>query len=383
MVKLGSRSYILIFILFLIMLFCVSSPAMAEIEGVKAKAYCLLDADSGNILSAVNEHERLAPASMTKLMTMILAVEAVEEERVDLKDKVIASENAWKMGGSQIYLEPGESMTYEEMLIAIAVGSANDACVAVAEHLEGSHPKFVEKMNARVKEWGLNDTNFINAYGLPAEGHYISAYDMAIIARKALEHPRILEYTSIKEFPLRGGEFQLFNTNKLLWWYEGADGFKTGWTNEAQYCLTSTAKRDGLRLISVVMASPEVRGHFRDSMQIFNYGFAQYGFKSFLPKNNVGGVCKVGKGEAEQVELIADEDVGIAFLKSAKNNITWEKHIDEYVDAPIRKGQKLGEIHILNNGELQKKVSLSANQNIKKGGVMREILKMFAETYLI
>lgn len=373
-----------VLVLIICLLILNGNPVAAEdIAEVKAQAYCLMDADSGNILQARNEHERLAPASMTKLMTLILAVEALDEGRAHLDDKVVTSENAWKMGGSQIYLEPGEAMTYQDMLIAIAVGSANDACVAVAEFLEGSHQKFVEKMNERIQMWGLKDTQFVNAYGLPAEGHYTSAYDMAVIARNALTYPRVLEYTSIKEYNLRGGEFKLYNTNKLLWWYEGADGFKTGWTNEAKYCLTSTAKRDGLRLISVVMASPEVRGHFRDSMQIFNYGFAQYGFKNFFNQNNVCDVSRVGKGVSDQVELLAEQDVGITYLKSAKNNITYEKIISPYINAPVVKGQKLGEIQIFNNGELQKKVNLYAAESVEKGGLIKEIFKMFAETYLL
>ncbi|MDD4802691.1 MAG: D-alanyl-D-alanine carboxypeptidase, partial [Syntrophomonas sp.] len=253
-------------------------------ENVKADAYVLMDADSGQILAAENENKHLPPASMTKLMTLILGVEALESGKVDLKEKVITSENAWGMGGSQIYLAPGESMTYEEMLISIATRSANDACVAVSEHLEGTHKGFVERMNDKVRDLALKDTNFVNAYGLPAEGHYSSAYDMAIIARHALSHPRILEYTSIKEYNIRQGSYKLYNTNKLLWWYEGADGFKTGWTNEAKYCLVSTVKRDGLRLISVVMGSPEAKGHFRDSMELYNYGFAKYAYKSFFTR---------------------------------------------------------------------------------------------------
>ena len=196
---------------------------------------------------------------MTKLMTMI-SVEALDEGKVDLKDKVVSSENASKMGGSQIYLEPGEEMTYEDLLISIAAGSANDACVAVAEHLEGTNKNFVAKMNSRAREIGLKNTHFINSYGLPASGHYTSAYDMALMGRYALQHPRILEYTSIKEYPLRQGAFKLYNTNKLLWWYQGTDGYKTGWTNEAKYCLVSTVKRDDLRLIAVVMASRRCAG---------------------------------------------------------------------------------------------------------------------------
>jgi len=356
--------------------------AQAKMENIKADAYILMDADSGNVLLANNENKRLAPASMTKLMTLILGVEALESGKVDLKDKVITSENAWKMGGSQIYLEPGESMTYEEMMIAIAAGSANDACVAVGEHLEGTHQNFVDKMNEKASQLGLKDTHFINAYGLPAEGHYSSAYDMAVIARYALSHPRVLEYTSIKEYNLRQGKFKLFNTNKLLWWYQGADGFKTGWTNEAKYCLTSTVKRDGLRLIAVVMASPEVRGHFRDSMELYNYGFAKYAYKSFFNRDSVCGTVQVGKGTTDVVEAVAVGEAGTIYLKGDKANITSQKELLPYVNAPVIKGQKLGEIKVFREGDLQKTIELVSSQDIPRGGLFKEFLKVLAETYL-
>ncbi len=377
------RNIVLAVIIIFIFAFIVPSPASADNVDVKADSYVLMDADSGKLLLARNENKRLAPASMTKLMTMILAVEALEEGRVELKDKVITSENAWKMGGSQIYLEPGEEMTYEEMLIAIAVGSANDACVAVAEHLEGTHQNFVDNMNKKAKLMGLKNTHFINSHGLSEKEHYTSAYDMAVIARYALAHPKILEYCSIKEYNLREGEFKLFNTNKLLWWYQGADGFKTGFTNEAKHCLTSTAKRDGLRLISVVMASPENHGNFRDSMQLLNYGFAKYSFKSFYSEGNVCGIVNVGKGIQDSVEAAASEDIGMIVLKGKENNITYQTDLLSYIDAPVNEGQKLGEILVYDDGDLQKKVDLTAASDVPRSGLIREILKMLAEMYLL
>jgi D-alanyl-D-alanine carboxypeptidase (penicillin-binding protein 5/6) len=371
-----------VILVFLISLF---SPEMlyADTVDAKAEAYVLMDADSGKILLATNEHKRLAPASMTKLMTLILAVEDLQNGKVSLKDKVVTSEEAWKMGGSQIYLEPGEEMTYEDMLIAIAVGSANDACVAVAEHLEGTHKNFVERMNREAKMLGSKDTHFANSNGLAASGHYTSAYDMAIIARHALNYPKILEYTSIKEYDLRQGEFKLYNTNKLLWWYQGADGFKTGWTNEAKYCLTSTAKRDGLRLIGVVMASPEKHGNFRDTMKLFNYGFARYSYKNIKPRGTVCGVVKIGKGIQENVEVIAEDDVGSIVKKGDEKKITAELALPDYLDAPVKKGQKLGEYLVYNNGELYKEVNLVAAKDIPRAGLIKQIKKMLAETYLL
>lgn len=380
--KLRRRAAWFLLLAFIIML---SGPmaVKADTLDVKAESYVLMDPDSGQVICAENEHMRLPPASTTKLMTLILAVEALQDGRATLKEKVTTSENAWKMGGSQVYLEPGEEMTYEDMLIAIAVGSANDACVAVAEHLEGTHQEFVNKMNDKAKLLGLKDTHFVNAYGLPAKDHYSSAYDMAVMGRYALKYPKLLEYTSIKEYDLRQGEFKLYNTNKLLWWYQGTDGFKTGWTNEAKYCLVSTVKRNGLRLVAAVMASPEVHGNFRDSMQLLNYGFAKYGYKNFFTRDSICGMVKIGKGMDDYVEAVAEDDVGVIFLKGEEGKITSQKHLLPYIDAPVKKGQKVGEMCIYKDGELQKKVNLNAGREIPRFGIIREIFKMFGETLLL
>lgn len=375
--------FILITFISFLYLNITTMAVKADVVDVKAESYILIDADSGQVLLAKDEHKELAPASMTKLMTLILAFEDLKEGKVGLKDKVTTSENAWKMGGSQIYLEPGEEMTYEDMLISIAVGSANDACVAVAEHLEGTHKNFVARMNQKAKMLGLKNTHFVNSHGLTAEDHYSSAADMAIMARHALNYPKLLEYSSIKEYNLRQGDFKLYNTNKLLWWYEGTDGFKTGYTDAAKFCLTSTAKRDGLRLICVVMASPEQRGNFRDSMQLLNYGFAKYAYKTFFTKGNVCGLVQVGKGITENVEVVAEEDVGLISLKGEEKKITSEKQLIPYVNAPVREGQKLGEMILYKDGVIEKKVDLVAKNEVPKGGLVKEILKMLAETYLL
>ncbi|HWQ75778.1 MAG TPA: D-alanyl-D-alanine carboxypeptidase family protein [Syntrophomonas sp.] len=379
------KKYIIAVIMMFVFLLGMVAPALAsaELDTVKADAYILTDADSGKVLLAKNENKRLPPASMTKLMTLLLAVEALEDNRVTLKEKVTTSDNAAQMGGSQIYLAPGEEMTYEDMLIAIAVGSANDASVAVAEKLDGSHQSFVDKMNAKAKELGMKSTHFMNSNGLPAENHYTTAADMAILARVALQHPKIMEYCSIKQYPLRGGKFVLYNTNKLLWWYKGADGFKTGRTEEAKNCLTSTVKRDGLRLIAVVMSSPEVRGHFSDSMEMYNYGFARYAFKTFVPRNQVCGTVPVGKGDLDQLPAVAKEDVGCLFVKGEKAKITSKQMLLKYIDAPVSKGEKIGEIQVYKNGTKVKSVDLVAAQEVKRGGILKQIKKMFVETYLL
>ncbi|HWP95872.1 MAG TPA: D-alanyl-D-alanine carboxypeptidase family protein [Syntrophomonadaceae bacterium] len=373
-------------LLLLVYLFAFTCPTLSAAQDaldLKAESYVLMDADSGKLLIAKNENKRLPPASMTKLMTLILAAEDLEKGKAQLKDKVNTSENAWKMGGSQVYLEPGEQMSLEDMLIAIAVGSANDSCVAVAEYLEGSHQSFVQRMNQKASELGLKDTHFVNAYGLPAEGHYTSAYDMAVMGRYALSFPKILEYTSIKEYNLRQGKFKLYNTNKLLWWYQGADGFKTGWTDEAKHCLVATAKRDGLRLISVIMGTPEANGHLRESMQLLNYGFARYSFQNFFDQGNVCGVVQIGKGVEDSVEVVAEENVGCIIPKGDEKKVSYEKQVVPYVNAPVQEGQILGAIKIYRQGELDKTVNLVAARGVSRSSLWREIMKLFGETYLL
>jgi len=345
-----------------------------EIE-TEATSAILMDAASGKILYEKEAHKELPPASVTKIMTLLVAADAVASGKVKLTDKVTASENASKLGGSQIYLEPGETFTLEQMLIAIAVGSANDGCVAVAEHICGTHEAFVEEMNNKAKALGLKNTHFVNAYGLPAEGHYTSAYDLAVISKETLNYPLIRKLTSIKEYDLRDGKFKLWNTNKLLWWYPGADGFKTGWTNEAKYCLASTVERNGLRLICVVMGVPQVRGHFAESMKIYNYGFAKYEFKQFAPVSEKLGVVKVNKGIEDEVIALTEKPLGATVEKGNDKNLWVETKLNPNVSAPIQKGQKLGEVLLYRNDELQASVNLIADHAIAKAGLVDQMAR--------
>lgn len=345
-----------------------------EIE-TEATSAILIDAASGRILYEKESHKELPPASVTKIMTLLVAADAVANEKVKLTDTVTASENACKLGGSQIYLEPGETFTLEQMLIAIAVGSANDGCVAVAEHINGTHEAFVEDMNRKAQELGLQNTHFVNAYGLPAEGHYTSAYDLAMISKKALEYPLIRKLTSMKEYDLREGKFKLWNTNKLLWWYPGADGLKTGWTNEAKYCLASTVERNGLRLICVVMGVPQVRGHFAESMKIYNYGFAKYEFKQFAPAQEKQGVVKVSKGVEDEVIAITENPLGATVEKGKDKNFWVETKLNPEINAPIEKGQKLGEVLLYQNDQLQTTVNLVADHSVAKAGLVNQLTR--------
>jgi D-alanyl-D-alanine carboxypeptidase (penicillin-binding protein 5/6) len=358
-----------------------SRPALGVELETEAASAVLMDAATGKILYEKEPNKELAPASVTKLMTLLVAAEAIDAGRVKLTDKITASENASKLGGSQIYLEPGETFSMEEMLISIAVGSANDSCVAVAEHISGSHEAFVEEMNKKAQELELKNTHFVNAYGLPAEGHYTSAYDLAVIGRTALNYPLIRKLTAIKEYDLRDGKFKLWNTNKLLWWYAGTDGFKTGWTNEAKYCLASTVERDGLRLICVVMGVPEVRGHFAESMKIYNYGFAKYTYKTFAPAKQKLGVVKVRKGAVDEVEAITEQPLGVSIEKGKDKNFWVETKIDSEVTAPVKENQKLGEILLYQDDKLQATVDLIAKEPVAKSGILQQMTRTLKDVF--
>ncbi|KLU61400.1 D-alanyl-D-alanine carboxypeptidase DacF precursor [Peptococcaceae bacterium CEB3] len=333
----------------------------------------LMDAASGKILWEKDAHQELPPASVTKLMTLLVAAEAVKEGKVKLTDKVTSSENASKLGGSQIYLEPGETFTLEQLLYAVAVGSANDACVAVAEHICGTEEAFVEEMNKKAQELGLKNTHFVNAYGLPASGHYTSAYDLAVMAREALKYPLIMQLTGTKEYDLRGGKFKLWNTNKLLWWYPGTEGFKTGWTNEAHYCLASTVKRDGLGLICVVMGVPQPKGHFAESMKIYNWGFANYAYKEFAPAGQKQGVVKVLKGNQDEVVATTDQPLGVTTEKGKGKNIWLETKLKPEVTAPVRAGQKLGEVLLYQGDKPLQTVDLVAQTSVGRAKIYEQI----------
>ncbi len=367
-----------------VILIIISQAGIVQAQPVletTAESAVLMDPVTGKILFAKNPDKELPPASVTKVMTLLVALEAVEKGKVNLTDKVVTSENASKMGGSQIYLEPGEEMPLKTMLISIAVGSANDACVAVAEHIAGSHEAYIQMMNEKAAELGLKHTKFVNTYGLPAEGHYTSAGDLAVMMREAIKYPLFNELTTIKKYDLRGGEFILNNTNKLLWWYRGAEGGKTGWTTEAKYCLASTAKRDTLRLIAVVMASPEPKSHFRESMKLFNYGFAQYEAVPIAQAGQLMGKVRTGKGTVDWIDVAAKQEVSAVVKKGQKESITFKVSVQPVVIAPVVKGQVLGSVTVYENKQEVLKVNLISTKEIPKGTVFRQMFKLMRSVY--
>jgi D-alanyl-D-alanine carboxypeptidase len=345
------------------------APARAPLETTAVSAI-LMDGN-GNVLYEKDSHKELPPASVTKVMTLLLGVEAVEQDRLKLTDPIYSSENAWRQGGSQIWLEPGESMTAREMLTAVAVVSANDAAVALMEHIYGSEPAAVEAMNKRAEELGLRNTRFINVNGLPAPGHYMSAYDTAVIAREALKHPLYMELCGIKEHWLRGGKNWLVNTNKLLWWYKGGDGLKTGWTEDAKYCFVGTAKRDDLRLIAVVFATPEPRSHLRESMKLMDWGFANFTATPIVAKGDVVDRLPVSKGTEREVNLVALNELNLVLPKGQQKNLQKKVVSEGSVTAPVAEGQKCGELIVLKDGQEIGKVALVAEKAVAKASFLR------------
>ncbi len=346
-----------------------------------AEAAVLMDAATGKVLWSKEQEKELPMASVTKIMTLLLACEALDQGKISLNDRVTVSENAWSMGGSQIYLEPGEEMSMEDMLISIAVGSANDASVAVAEHIAGSEEAFVEMMNNRARELGCRHTRFANPTGLPAENHYTSAQDMAMILRKALTYKQFCKVSSIYRYEIRGGDFVLWNTNKLLKWYKGVDAGKTGWTNDAKYCLAATAKRDGLRLISVVLGTPEPRSHFRETMKIFNYGFARYEAVNFAQRGERVKTVKVSKGTVDQVGVIAAADIAMAVPKGQKQNYLGKVLLPEEITAPLSKGQKVGDFVLLDGQKEVQRISLLAQNQVSRASMFRQMHKALDQVF--
>ncbi|CAM3567302.1 D-alanyl-D-alanine carboxypeptidase family protein [Marinicrinis lubricantis] len=344
-------------------------PAQVDLAP-NAKSAILIDADTGTVIYEKNPHEKLPPASITKVMSMLLIMEALDEGRIKLTDMVRTSEYAASMGGSQIFLEPGEEMSVNDMLKGIAMASGNDATVAMAEKIAGSEEMFVQMMNDKAKELGLKDTHFVNTNGLPAEEHYSSAYDIAMMSRELLKHEEIIQYTSKYQDYLRqdsDNPFWLVNTNKLVRFYPGADGLKTGFTSEAKFCLAATAKRNNFRIISVVMGEPNTKTRNAEVSQLFDYAFAHYDNVPIYKKGDVIGKLKIRKAELEEMELKADQHYSILTKKGqSPDQFTHEIVLDPKLKAPIQKDQQIGELVVKNGDEIIKKFPIKSDQAIDK-----------------
>ncbi len=355
---------------------------------LESKSACLMDAATGTILYEKNSHEAMPPASVTKVMTMLLICEAERAGQFAWEDTVSVSEHAASMGGSQVFLEPGEIQTAADMLKCIAIASANDAAVAMAEFVAGSEEAFVEKMNQRAEELGMEDTHFENACGLDTDGHETSAYDIAIMSRELMQNfPDIKKYTTTWQDTIlhntRKGktEFGLTNTNKLIKWYQGATGLKTGSTGKALYCLSGTAERDGLELIAVIMAAPDFKLRFQETMQLLDYGFANYSAQKGLPAGEKMAQVPVKKGMQDMADAVIKEE--ISFLLQKDSGKEWETKIETLpsVNAPIRAGEKVGELVYMINGEEAGRTELVAAETIEKADITVMLERMLKQWF--
>lgn len=335
-----------------------------------ARSAILIERDTGTVLYEKNSRERFAPASMTKIMTMLLIMEAIADGKLRMDEKVRTSDNAASMGGSQIFLEPGEEMTAREMLMGIAIGSANDASVAMAEKVAGSEAAFVEQMNRRAKELGLKDTHFKNTTGLMAKDHYSSARDMSIMAKELLKHEQITEFTKQYESYLRENsdkKFWLVNTNKLVRFYPGVDGLKTGFTNEAKYCLTATAKKDNMRVIAVVFGASTPKSRNAQITKMLDYAYSQYTSHPLVKKGETLGEVQVSKGEVKKVKVVTSEPISVLTKKGEKlEGLQHEVKLKKDMRAPIKKGQEVGMLLIRKDGRTLASASLEAKQDVKE-----------------
>lgn len=336
------KSFVKKFISVILIFALIAVPVSAE-PYVDAKSAVLMDSRSGTVLYELNSERPLPPASVTKVMTMLLIMEAIDRGEIDYTTVVTAGERAKSMGGSTIYLDTNERMSVDDLLKGIAIASGNDACVAMAEHLCGSEEAFVDKMNARAAELGMNNTHFVNCNGLDADGHYCSAMDIAVMSRELMKHPDIFRYTTIWMDSLRGGAFQLANTNKLIRFYDGATGLKTGSTSLAGCCISATAKRDGMHLIAVVMGSPNSKARFASARELLNYGFAGFADVTLGEKGKTVAKGEVSKGIKSEVKLTLGESSSAVLPKDKAAAV--EKRIEVgKITAPVKKGDKLGRI---------------------------------------
>ncbi len=350
---------------------------------VAGKSALLMDVETGTILYEKNSHEKLAPASVTKVMTMLLIMEAIDSGKIGWSDTVTASESAAAKGGSQVYLKVGETMTVTDMLKSIAVSSANDCACAMAEHIAGSEPAFVELMNARARELGMNDTNFVNCTGLDdgaeAANHRTSAYDIALMSRELLKnHPDIKKFTTIWMDTIRGGTFGLSNTNKLIRFYSGATGLKTGYTSGAGYCLSASAQREGMELIAVVMGCETSKERTAACKSMLDYGFANYALITPALEGAPQVPVTLGKAPFAQAELGGSP--GLLIDKGQKSGVTTQITLEETVAAPVSRGQRLGTLTVKSGDQILAEIPLVAAQPVERltwgdliGKVLRQI----------
>lgn len=368
----------------IIIITCQSTLSFADKNinniSISSKSGVLMDVTSGKILYEKNCHEKLPPASVTKVMTMLLICEAIESGKIKISDEVTISENASSMGGSQIFLEPGETQTVDTLLKGIAVASANDACVAMAEYIGGSVEDFVDMMNKKAKDLKMNDTNFVNTNGLPTKKHYTSAYDIAIMSRELLKHQMIEKYLTTWMDNVVVGKKKatigLANTNKLIKHYNGATGVKTGFTSEAKYCVSASAKRGKTHLVAVILCGETSKDRFKDASTLLDYGFANFESIKICSKNQKLSTLKLKKADCESVDLVAKNDLGILIKKGESKDFTKKIEIDKSLKLPIKCGTTLGKVKIYRGDKLIGEVELVNNKNINKASYLQMLRRL-------
>lgn len=362
-----------IFFLLLILIFPLFVKAEELGLAENAKSAIMIESTTGEILYSKNPYEKLAPASMTKMMSLILIMENIEKGNLNWNDKIVVSKNAASMGGSQIFLEPNEVMSVEDLIKGICIASGNDATVALAERIAGTETAFVKLMNQKSKELGLKNTNFINSTGLDAENHYSSAYDMSLIAKELVQHEKILEFSSIYEDYLRqntDNSFWLVNTNKLVRFYSYIDGLKTGYTGQAGYCLTATGKKNGMRLITVVMGESNTDNRTKDTIAMMDYGFNMYSLKTLIKKNEVLGEITINLGKNEITNMISTQNITVLNnSQSTPKNLTYDI-VKNNITAPVKVGDIVGKINVYEDNHYQYSVDITVEKDIPKANLL-------------
>lgn len=345
-------------------------PVKAKAEGtnleIKGKSAILMEPYTKTILYENNIDEKTAPASITKIMSLLLVMEAIDNKTLNLEDVLTCSDHAAGMGGSQIWLEPGEAMTVDDLLKATVIASANDATVVLGEAIAGSEEGFVAMMNEKAKTLGMNNTNFINCTGLDAEGHYSTAHDVAIMSCELIKHELIKQYTTVWMDSLRGGESELVNTNKLVRFYEGTTGLKTGTTSTAGYCLSASAMRDGTEFVAVIMGSETTNDRFESAKKLLNYGFANFSLTEIHPEKTEAFSVEIDDGEKKEFNAKADGVLKLLLKKNEGKEIRQEVNLKEDIEAPVRKGDKVGNIDIFMGDEQIGSIDITAAENVEK-----------------
>lgn len=350
---------------------------------VSSKSAILMDVGSGQILYEKNAHDKLPPASVTKVMTMLLICEALDSGKITLDDSVQISDNAASMGGSQIFLEAGEVQKVDTLLKGIAVASANDGCVAMAEYIGGSVESFIDMMNAKAKELNMKDTNFVNTNGLPVDNHYTSAHDIAIMSRELLKHDVISKYLTTWMDQVVVGKKQitvgLANTNKLIKHYQGATGVKTGFTQQAKYCLSASAKRGDTHLVAVTLGAETSPERFKDATSLLNFGFANYESVKLCSKNDNIATLTLDKADEQKINLVAKEDLSVLIKKGGNKDFTRKIKVNENPTIPIKKGTNLGYVEIYQGKTLVGKVDLVNTKDIQKASYLKMLQRVIDE----